>query len=103
MSRRWGWAFLALALLVIGILAGWSMEWNGIIGGNQDDEQKPLLKVEIHFSDGSMLVGYVKELGVSKEGTIYVGGSSTNYLYDAGGHVIGVFNYSHVSYMKVIK
>ncbi len=103
MSRRWGWVFVALILLAVGIVVGFSMDWAQITGIKQVDKEGQLLKVEIHFSDGSMLIGYVKELGVSKEGTVYIGGPSRDYLYDAEGHIVGVYNYDHVSYMKVIK
>jgi len=103
MSRRWGWVFLALILLAVGLVIGFSTEWPQVTGTKQTDKDLPLLKVEIHFSDGSMLVGYVKELGISKEGTVYVGGLARDYLYDAEGHIVGVFNYDHVSYMKLIK
>lgn len=68
----------------------------------QRDDKSQLIKVEITFTDDETLTGYVKNLGVSKEGTVYVGGSSLNYLYDKNGNIIGSFNYQRVLYMIII-
>ncbi len=65
-------------------------------------EQVKLIKVEIFFTDGATLIGYVKNLGIEPEGKVYVGGSSTNYLYDARGKIIGAYNYQRVLYIKII-
>ena len=65
-------------------------------------EQAQFIKVEIFFTDGVTLIGYVKNLGIEPEGKVYVGGSSTNYLYDAHGKIIGAYNYQRVLYMKII-
>ena len=61
-----------------------------------EEEKDQLIRVEIVFTDDKTLVGYVKELAIDPESKVYVGGSSSNYLYDAGGNVVGVFNYQSV-------
>lgn len=68
---------------------------------SQDDVEK-LIKVEIVFTDGEKLTGYVKDLGIEQNGKVYVGGSSLNYIYDAEGNVVGSYNYQRVVYMKII-
>ncbi|MDD3853766.1 MAG: hypothetical protein PHD40_08980 [Syntrophomonadaceae bacterium] len=65
-------------------------------------EQAQFIKVEIFFTDGVTLIGYIKNLGIEPEGKVYVGGSSTNYLYDARGKVVGAYNYQRVLYIKII-
>lgn len=65
-------------------------------------EQVHLIKVEIFFTDGATLIGYVKNLGIDEEGKVYVGGSSSNYLYDASGKILGAYNYQRVLYIKII-
>lgn len=62
-----------------------------------------LLRVEITFTDGQSLIGYVKQLGIEQQqGKVYVGGSSLNYLYNQKGEVIGSYNYQRVLYMMII-
>ncbi|HPF43236.1 MAG TPA: hypothetical protein PKV15_00915 [Syntrophomonadaceae bacterium] len=70
--------------------------------GQDRDEKDQLIKVEIFFTDDEQLTGYVKNLGIEKDGTVYVGGSSLNYLYDKNGNIVGSFNYQRVLYMKII-
>jgi len=65
-------------------------------------EQAQLIKVEIFFTDGATLIGYVKNLSIEPEGKVYVGGSSSNYLYDARGKIVGAYNYQRVLYIKII-
>ncbi len=68
----------------------------------QRDDRHQLIKVEITFTDDEILTGYVNNLGVDKDGTVYVGGSSLNYLYDKNGNIIGSFNYQRVLYMLIV-
>ncbi|MGI6648571.1 MAG: hypothetical protein ACOX5W_05745 [Bacillota bacterium] len=67
-------------------------------------ESTPVLtKVEVHFTGNSEpLVGYVKDLDVANDGTVYQGGSSIARLYDQNGNLIAVFNYARVEYIKII-
>ncbi|NLC08201.1 MAG: hypothetical protein GX755_09610 [Syntrophomonadaceae bacterium] len=67
-------------------------------------ESPPVLtKVEVHFTGNSEpLVGYIKDLDVAKDGTVYQGGSSIARLYDQNGNLIAVFNYARVEYIKII-
>jgi hypothetical protein len=101
-GRRWRVAALVLLLIAVGLMVGCSLDLKPLTDKTEDPEPPQLLKVEIHFTDGEVLRGYVRELGVSQEGTVYIGGSSANYLYDASGNVIGVYNYNRVLYMKLI-
>jgi len=66
------------------------------------DSKNQLIKVEIVFTDDEKLTGYVKNLGIEKDGTVYAGGSSLNYLYDKNGNITGSFNYQRVLYMTII-
>ena len=100
--RRWQVAALVLLLMAAGLMVGCSLDLKSLTGKNEVPEPPQLLKVEIHFTDGEILRGYIRELGVSQEGTVYIGGSSASYLYDASGNVIGVYNYNRVLYMKLI-
>lgn len=93
-------AGLIILLLLFGVM-GCNIDLSNVI--SEKDTTADLIKVEINFTDDKTLVGYVKELGIEqKGGKVYVGGSSLNYLYNKDGHVIGVFNYQRVLYMKVI-
>ncbi|MBP1761267.1 MAG: hypothetical protein H6Q64_809 [Firmicutes bacterium] len=61
-----------------------------------------LLNVEMHFTSGSVVYGYVKNLGIGEEDEVFNGGSSVCYIYDQQGKIIGTFNYSRLEYMKLI-
>lgn len=91
---------LTLTLILALFIGGCNLDGQDIWkpGGSQDE----LIKVEITFTDGQNLTGYVKTLGIEKDAVIYVGGSSLNYLYDKSGNITGSFNYQRVLYMKII-
>lgn len=92
---------LTLILVLTLLIGGCNFDTNNIWNpGNGDQDQ--LIKVEITFTDDQKLTGYVKNLGIEKDGVVYVGGSSLNYLYDSNGTIIGSFNYQRVLYMKII-
>lgn len=82
-------------------LSGCDVNARNLIDSSKD-QQKELIKVEIVFTDGQKLVTHVKELGLESDARVFVGGSSTNYFYDARGNVIGAFNYQRVLYMRVL-
>lgn len=92
---------LPLILLIALYIGGCGFEIADYWPRNEEDKN-PLIKVEITFTDDERLTGYVKNLGIEKDGTVYVGGSSLNYLYDKNGNIIGSFNYQRVLYMKII-
>lgn len=67
------------------------------------EESLPLIRVEVYFTGNTEpLVGYVRDLNISKSGTLLQGGSSVNYVYDEAGQAIAVFNYARVEYIKVL-
>lgn len=93
-------AGLLIILLLLGVM-GCNTQLKNFVP--EKDVTKDLIKVEITFTDDKTLVGYVKELGIEQQGgKVYVGGSSLNYLYNKDGHVIGVFNYQRVLFMRII-
>lgn len=95
---------LVVIILLIGLLAtaGCKLDFNQLLEKTQKQEAE-LIKAEIHFTSNDYTVGYVKSLGVEKDGEIYIGGSSVNYIYDQKGKIIGSFNYARVEYIKIIK
>lgn len=93
--------FLVMTFLLLGFLSGCEMDWGRLTKPIHEDKNQ-LIRVEIHFTDDETLIGYVKTLGIEPEGRIYVGGSSSNYLYDARGRIVGAFNYQRVLYMKIL-
>lgn len=103
MKKRWRPVVAAWLVIVLVLLGGCSFDYRSLTGKKEKTQPPQLMKVEIRFTDGVTLTGYVKELAVSEEGVVYVGGASANYLYDARGKVIGVFNYNQVLYMKIIE
>lgn len=90
--------FILLMALCIG---GCDFDVRDYFDQNRHDKDQ-LIKVEIIFTDDQKLTGYVKNLGMEKDGTVYVGGSSLNYLYDKNGNIVGSFNYQRVLYMTII-
>jgi hypothetical protein len=90
-----------LLLIMVMVLSGCDVNARNLIDSSKDNKQE-LIKVEIVFTDGQKLVTHVKELGVDSNARVFVGGSSTNYFYDARGNVIGAFNYQRVLYMRVL-
>lgn len=93
-----------VALLIIGLLAvaGCKYDYQQLLQKTEPSEPE-LLKVEIFFTSTQHITAYVKSLGIEKDGQVYVGGSSLNYLYDARGNIIGSFNYARVDYIKLVK
>ncbi|MDD4802610.1 MAG: hypothetical protein PHF24_06675 [Syntrophomonas sp.] len=65
-------------------------------------QEEPLIKVLIQFTDKEQIECYVRSLGLEKNGEIYIGGSSLNYMYDQEGRIIGSFNYQRVLFIKII-
>ena len=92
------WGIVLLLALFMG---GCSLDTEGLFKSS-GSEKTDLMKVEITFTDDQLLTGYVKSLGIEKGSTVYVGGSSLNYLYDQNGNIVGAFNYQRVLYMKII-
>lgn len=94
--------FLAGFLLLAMIFAsGCDIDTGRLLQGDSTDDVK-LLKVKIYFTDGASLEAYIKDLGIEKDGTIYVGGSSLNYLYDRNGKIVGSYNYQRVLYIMLL-
>lgn len=91
-------------VLLLGMLttAGCNLNYKQLTQKTQPDEAK-LIKVKIHFTSNDNITAYVKSLGVEKEGEVYVGGSSVNYIYNQKGKIIGSFNYARVEYIKIIE
>ncbi|MGI6452051.1 MAG: hypothetical protein ACOX0E_00975 [Syntrophomonadaceae bacterium] len=63
------------------------------------EDKEVLIRAQIVFTDGESITAYVKSLGISSESKVYVGGPSSNLLYDQEGNVIGSFNYQRVLYI----
>jgi len=90
-----------LVFLIMGV-SSCKYNWSGLL--SKDTQMEDLLfPVQIVFTDEASLKGYVKSLGVHKEGQVYVGGASLNYLYDKNGNIVGSYNYQRVLYIKIIK
>ena len=97
--KRTGWVMLVFLLGLM--VSGCQFDASQLTRPTEEDQDQ-LIRVEIVFTDDKTLVGYVKELAIDPESKVYVGGSSSNYLYDAGGNVVGVFNYQRVLYMNIL-
>ncbi|HAA09561.1 MAG: hypothetical protein ACOX6F_08520 [Syntrophomonadaceae bacterium] len=97
--KKIGW--LILMVLLVLMVNGCQFNWEQLTKRtNVDNDQ--LIRVEIVFTDDKTLIGYVKELAINPDSKVYVGGSSSNYLYDAKGNIVGVFNYQRVLYMTIL-
>jgi hypothetical protein len=97
--KKVGW--LVLVLLLGAMVSGCQFNLGKLtkpVGADNDQ----LIRVQIVFTDDKTLTGYVKDLAINPDSKVYVGGSSTNYLYDAKGNVVGVFNYQRVLYMMIL-
>ncbi|HQA07601.1 MAG TPA: hypothetical protein PLP71_03320 [Syntrophomonadaceae bacterium] len=92
---------LAMVLL-LGLLVSGCQFDPGRLTKSVGEENDKLIRVEIVFTDDQTLIGYVKDLSITPDSKVYVGGSSTNYLYDAQGNIVGAYNYQRVLYMKVL-
>ncbi len=92
-----------IGLLILSLfITGCNTEIANIISDKKNTAEN-LLRVEITFTDGQSLIGYVKQLGIEQQqGKVYVGGSSLNYLYNQKGEVIGSYNYQRVLYMMIL-
>ncbi|CFX78336.1 Uncharacterized [Syntrophomonas zehnderi OL-4] len=95
---------IMIVLLIIGLMmiGGCKYDYKQLFKKNEPPEPK-LLKVEIYFTSTQHIPAYVKGLGIEKDGQVYVGGSSLNYIYNAQGEIIGSFNYARVDYIKIIE
>lgn len=92
---------LAIVLLLGVLISGCQFDPGRLTRSAGEGDEK-LIRVEIVFTDDQTLIGYVKGLSIAPESKIYVGGSSTNYLYDAEGNIVGAYNYQRVLYMKIL-
>ncbi|MGE5390002.1 MAG: hypothetical protein ACM3PE_02950 [Deltaproteobacteria bacterium] len=92
---------LVSLLLAAVLLSGCKFDTGKLFKATSQDDQ-PLIKAEIVFTDGKTLVTYLKDLGVEDTGKVYVGGSSSTNMYDAKGNITGVLNYQHVIYIKIL-
>lgn len=92
---------VAVVLLLGLVVSGCQFDPSRLTQSVREEEDK-LIRVEIVFTDDQTLIGYVKDLAIDPDSKIYVGGSSTNYLYDAQGNIVGAYNYQRVLYMKIL-
>jgi hypothetical protein len=90
-------------LLLVFLLGctGCSGSWKDMVTRTQSPAE-PLLRVKIQFTNQRETVCYVKSLGLENNARVYAGGSSTNYMYDREGQIIGSFNYQQVLFMNII-
>jgi len=97
--------WIPLVLLLVFLLGGAGCSsgsnWKDYLPKNQT-QAEPLLKVKIHFTNQREAVCYVKSLGLENNARLYQGGSSTNYMYDRDGQIVGSFNYQQVLFMDII-
>lgn len=90
---------LVLLLAVLLSTAGCTqIKWKA----KDKDTGADLIYVQVVFDNGEKLNTYVKELGISKESTVFAGGITNSNMYDARGNQVGVFNYNRVHYMTVL-
>lgn len=96
-------AFL-ISLLLVSLLAagGCKTDVNKWLKSASGQDEQPLVRAEVVFTDNKTLVTYLKTLGIEDQGKVYVGGSSSTNTYDAKGNITGVLNYQHVLYIKVL-
>ena len=101
MTRNIKISLLMVFLLAVLSIAGCKLNVQQLWQKTQPAEPK-LLNVEMHFANGDVVYGYVKNMGVDEEGKVYNGGSSVSFIYDQQGKIIGSFNYARLEYMKLI-
>jgi hypothetical protein len=89
-----------LVFMIVG-LVGCNVDYKQLVQKTKSQEEQ-LIRVQIQFTDQQQTVCYVKSLGLEKEGQIYTGGASLNYMYDREGRIIGSFNYQRVLFMKIL-
>ncbi len=102
MVRKTRIGLLTLLVLAITMLAGCKIDVQQLWQKTQPPEP-PLFHVEMHFANGGVVVGYVKDFGIEDEGVIYNGGSSLTYIYNEQGTIVGSFNYARLEYMKLVQ
>ncbi|HOQ09831.1 MAG TPA: hypothetical protein PLG09_06875 [Syntrophomonadaceae bacterium] len=100
-TKRAGYSMAVILLIGLMLVSGCQFD-PGSISKPIRTEEDQLIRVEIVFTDNQTLIGYVKDLSITPDAKIYVGGSSTNYLYDAQGNIVGSYNYQRVLYMKIL-
>lgn len=95
---------LLISLLLVSVLLMSGCEFNTtrLFKSATGQEEQPLIKAEIVFTDGKTLVAYLKDLGIEDTGKVYVGGASSTNIYDAKGNITGVLNYQHVLYIRIL-
>lgn len=94
---------MVLMVLLITTSAGCKLDTSQLLHPDSKDKQVELIKVQINFTDGENIIGYVQNLGIGNNAKVYAGGTSVNYIYDRNGNVIGCFNYQRVLYMKILQ
>jgi hypothetical protein len=99
--KKSGWIPVILVLVLMLGSAGCSSNYQELWARTQNQEE-PLLRVKIQFTNQREAVCYVKSLGLENSARVYQGGSSTNYMYDRDGQIIGSFNYQQVLFMNII-
>lgn len=90
-----------LMLLSFVFIGGCNYDYRQLFTSEKNNEA-PLMKAEIHFSDKDIVTGYIRNLGVEDVGKVYVGGASLNYIYDQEGNIVGSYNYQRVEYIKLL-
>ncbi len=104
-NGRWklGLKRIGMTLALLSLLFGLTGCQLPVIKQPAAEESMPLFRVEVYFTGNTEpLVGYVRDLDISKSGILLQGGSSVNYVYDQTGQVIAVYNYARVEYIKVL-
>lgn len=101
MTRKITIGLLMVFLLLLLFIGGCKLNIQQIWQKTQPPEPQ-LLNVEMHFANGDIVYGYVKNMGVDENGKVYNGGSSLSFIYDHKGSIIGSFNYARLEYMKLM-
>lgn len=97
--KKVGWLVL---VLLLGLMVSGCQFNLGQLTKPAGVDNDQLIRVQIVFTDDQTLIGYVKDLAINPDSKVYVGGSSTNYLYDSKGKIVGAFNYQRVLYMTIL-
>lgn len=93
---------IACFLVFLLSLSGCKWDIQNLLRPETSADEDQLIKARIVFTDGERLEGYIKSLGVEKDGIVYVGGSSLNYIFDQNGNIIGSYNYQRVLYITIL-
>jgi len=100
--RKGAPVFFLYLLLVLPLLGGCQgLDWGRLLDKDSGEENQ-LIHVRVVFTDGEYTETYVRSLAIEEDSKVYVGGSSTNYMYNARGQVVGAFNYQRVLYITIL-